>query len=214
MIDIATQKSFQERFSIIRSLEQKQLVSKTQKNALSIRDIGPQSFFEYQGKTYFTKNINKYEETSEDFKSKKGYFLYELTSFCIETGETCYFEWEYDDELEISITLERLTFRNLKDDTGESIDEDDLDQIADDKDVIVINGEKFWYEDDWASIYYRGGKEEKVYMYEFENENSTKFLTIEEWSGSGRDEYQIYTSSPVDPGSISIISKGDGKNDQ
>ncbi len=72
-----------------------------------------------------------------------------------------------------------------------------------------LNGEKFWYEDDWASVYYRGNKEEKVYMYEFENEAHTKFLTIEEWQGSGKDEYQIYTSTPVDPNSIRIISKGD-----
>ena len=107
------------------------------------------------------------------------------------------------------MTLERFSFRNLKDDAGESIDEDDLDQIADDKDVVVINGEKFWYDDDWASVYYRGTKQEKVYMYEFENEVQTKFLTIEEWSGSGKDEYQIYTSSPVNPDSINIISKGD-----
>ena len=132
-----------------------------------------------------------------------------MTCLCIESGKNINFEWEFDDDLEISMTLERFSFRKLKDDAGNAIDEDDLDQITDDKDVIVIDNEKFWYEDDWASVYYRGKKEENVYMYEFENENHTKFLTIEEWSGSGKDEYQIYTSSPVNPDSISIISKGD-----
>jgi len=208
MLDIATQKSFTQRFTAIRSLTKEQLVSDKQKMSLTLKDVGQNSFFEYLGKTWFIKSLNKYEETSDDFKDKKGYFIYELTCLCLETGKETNFEWEFDDELEISMTLERLTFRNLKDDAGESIDEDDLDQIADDKDVIVINGEKFWYEDDWASLYYRGSKEEKVYMYEFENENHTKFLSIEEWSGSGKDEYQIYTSNPVDPNSISIISKG------
>ncbi|MBU8909760.1 MAG: DUF4178 domain-containing protein [Desulfobacterales bacterium] len=209
MLDIAAQKSFQERLSAIRTLTKDQLVSGQEKILLTIKDARRNSFFEYLGNTYFIKDLNKYEETSDDFKSKKGYFITELTCLCLETGQTTNFEWEFDDELEVSMTLERLSFRNLKDDEGESIDEDDLDQIADDKDVIVINGEKFWYEDDWASLYYRGNREEKVYMYEFENESHTKFLTIEEWSGSGRDEYQIYTSSPVDPDSISIISKGD-----
>ena len=209
MLDIATQKSFKERFTAIRSLKKTQLVSLSQRMSLTIKDVGLHSFFEYLGNTWFITDFNKYEETSDDFKRKKGYFIYELTCLCLETGKTVYFEWEFDDELEIYMTLERLSFRNLKDDAGESIDEDDLDQIADDKDVIIINEEKFWYEDDWASIYYRGSKEEKVYMYEFENENHTKFLTIEEWSGSGKDEYQIYTSSPVDPNAISIISKGD-----
>lgn len=209
MLDIATQKSFKERFTAIRSLKKKQLVSVAQKASLTLQDVGQHSFFEYLDNTYFTTDLNRYEETSDDFKSKKGYFIYELSCICLETGKTINFEWEFDDELEISMTLERLSFRNLKDDAGESIDEDDLDQIADDKDVILLNGEKFWYEDDWASIYYRGSKEEKVYMYEFENENHTKFLTIEEWSGSGKDEYQIYTSSPVIPNNISIVSRGD-----
>ncbi len=209
MLDIATQKSFQERLTAIRTLKKEQVVPGQEKALLSIKDIGNHSFFEYLGNTYFVKSLNKYEETSDDFKSKKGYFIYELTCLCLVTGQTIHFEWEFDDELEVSMTIERFSFRSLKDDAGESIDEDDLDQIADDKDVIVIYGEKFWYEDDWASVYYRGSKEEKVYMYEFENESHTKFLTIEEWSGSGKDEYQIYTSSPVNPDSINIISKGE-----
>ncbi|CCK78485.1 DUF4178 domain-containing protein [Desulfobacula toluolica] len=209
MLDIATQRSFQERFDAIRTLDTDQLVSRQEQTSLSIKDVGSQSFFEYSGNTYFVKSLNKYEETSDDFKSKKGYFIHELTCLCLETGDTINFEWEFDDELEVSMTLERMSFRNLKDDEGGVIDEDDLDQIADDKDVIIINGEKFWYEDDWASVYYKENKEEKVYMYEFENQAHTRFLTIEEWQGSGKDEYRIYTSSPVNPNSISIISKGD-----
>lgn len=209
MLDAATQKSYQERVTAIRTLKKEALVSRQDTAGLGIKDAGSLAFFDYLGKTYFVKEVNKYEETSDDFKTKKGYFIHELTCLCLETGQTVNFEWEFDDELEVSMTLERLSFRNLKDDTGEAIDEDDLDQIADDKDVIVINGEKFWYEDDWASVYYRGGRQEPVYMYEFENESQTRFLTIEEWSGSGRDEYQIYTSIPVEPGSITLISKGD-----
>lgn len=209
MLDIATQKSFQERFGAIRTLTKDPLVSEKERAQLSIKDAGRHSFFEYLGNTYFVKELHQYEETSDDFKRKKGYFINELTCLCLETGQSVNFEWEFDDELEVSMTLERLSFRSLKDDEGEPIDEDDLDQIADDKDVIVFNDEKFWYEDDWASVYYRGDREEKVYMYEFENKSHTKFLSIEEWSGSGKDEYQIYTSSPVDPNSISIVSKGD-----
>ena len=209
MLDIATQKSFQERLSAIRTLKQETLISEQEKRLVTIKDIGNHSFFEYLGNTYFVKTLHKYEETSENFENKKGYFIHELTCLNLETGETSNFEWEYDDELEVSHTLERLSFKNLKDDEGGAVDADDLEQIAEDKDMIVINGEKFWYEDDWASIYYRGDSEERVYMYEFENEKGSRFLTIEEWSGSGRDEYQIYTSHPVDPDTISIISRGE-----
>ncbi len=209
MLDIATQKSFQERFSAIRTLNANTLVSDQDKTTLTFKEAGNNAFFEYLGNTYFVKERNNYEETSDDYKTKKGYFVYELTCLCFETGQTSHFEWEYDDELEVSLTLERFTFRNLKDDAGEAIDGDDLDQIVEDKDVIVIDGEKFWYSDDWASVYSRNKAQENVYMYEFENESGTKFLTIEEWSGSGKEEYQIYTSSPVVPGDITIISKGD-----
>ncbi len=209
MLDTATQKSFQERFGAIRTLGKQGLVSTQEKTDLGIKEAYKNAFFDYLGNTYFVKDLNKYEETSEDFKSKKGYFIHELNCLCLETGQMVNFEWEFDDELEISMTLDRLSFRDLKDDEGQAIDEDDLDPIAEQKDVIVINGEKFWYEDDWAAIYYRGTKEEKVYMYEFENENHTRFLTVEEWSGSGKDQYQIYTSSPVAPNAIDIISKGD-----
>ncbi|MFH2060782.1 MAG: DUF4178 domain-containing protein [Pseudomonadota bacterium] len=209
MLDVATQKSFQERLTAIRTLEKQDLVSSKEQTGATLQDAGPSAFFEYSGQTYFVQDLNKYEETSDDYKKPQGYFIYELTCLCLETGKTTHFEWEFDDELEVSMTLERLSFRNLKDDEGVQIDEDDLDQIADDKDVIVINGEKFWYEDDWASIYHRGDKKERVYMYEFETQSHAKFLTIEEWSGSGKDEYQIYTSIPVNPAGIILVSKGD-----
>lgn len=209
MLDIATQKSFQERLAAIRTLEKQDLVSLKEQTGATLQDAGPSAFFEYSGQTYFVQDLNKYEETSDDYKKPQGYFIYELTCLCLETGKTTHFEWEVDDELEISMTLERFSFRDLTDDQGEPIDEDDLDQIADDKDVIIVNNEKFWYEDDWAAIFHRNKKKEKVYMYEFENKNHTRFLTVEEWSGSSRDEYQIYTSIPVHPGSISLVSKGE-----
>jgi len=209
MLDTATQKSFQERFSATRALLKHDLVSGPDKSALTIKNAGKKSCFEYLGKTYVVKDLSRYEETSDDFKKKQGYFITELACFCLETGETVYFEWEFDDSLEVCMTLDRFTFRNLKDDEGGPIDEDDLDEIADTRDRVVINGESFFYEDDWASIYSRDGKEERVYMYEFENETGTLFLTIEEWSGEGREEYQIYTSSPVDPKDITLITKGE-----
>ncbi|MCF8076043.1 MAG: DUF4178 domain-containing protein [Desulfotignum sp.] len=208
MLDTATRKSFQERFHAIRTLGREDLVPKQESSRLSIRDAGPGAFFTYLGQTWWVREINSYQETSDDFNTLEDYEIHELTCLCLETGETIHFEWEYDDVLEVSMTKERLSFRNLKDDAGQSIDEDDLDQIADDKDGVVVNDQTFWYEDDWAALFNRGGRQEKVYMYEFENEAGSLFLTIEEWQGSGREEYRIYTSVPINPDSITLISKG------
>ena len=145
---------------------------------------------------------------SEDFATRQDYFITELTCLCLETGIVSYFEWQVDDELEISVTLEHTRFKHIKDEEGNAVDEDDLDQIAEDRDAIVYSGQTFWYEDDWAALYQRNGREEKVYMYEFENEGGSLSLTIEEWSGSGRDEYKIYLSKSVAPDQITIMSKG------
>ncbi|THB74960.1 MAG: DUF4178 domain-containing protein [Desulfobacteraceae bacterium] len=209
MLDAAVEKSFQERFNAIRTLKTGDLVPKPQQSSLTVKDVRPGGFFTYLDRTYYVKEMAEYEECSDDFSKRKGFTVTELTCLCLESGDTVGFEWEHDDELEVTQTLERFRFRDLTDDAGEAIDEDDLDQIADDSDVIVLKGEKYWYEDDWASIYQKGSKEEKVYMYEFENDSHTRFLTIEEWdSGSGKESYQIYTSHPVEPMSITLISKG------
>jgi hypothetical protein len=209
MLSPAASKSFEERFDAIRSLNQKDIVSEKDKNSLTIMDIKENSFFEFNKKTYFVKQVCPYKESSEDFAKKLDYTVTELNCLCLETGENVNFEWEYDDELEISYTSERLTFKGLTDEGGEPVDSDDLDQIVDDSDLIMFNNEKFWYEDDWPALYICRGKEEKVYMYEFENENHTKFITIEEWSpDKNKQEYQIFVSMPANPKDITILSRG------
>ena len=208
MIDAALKKSFDQRFSLVRTLEKNRLIPPSDQASLTLMDAQPGCFFTCLNLTYYVQEKNQYQEMSEDFAFRQDYFITELTCLCLETGQTVYFEWAFDDELEIGITLEQTSFRHLRDTEGQAVDEDDLDQIADDKDGIVFAGETFWYEDDWAALYQRGKKEEKVYMYEFENEAGSLFLTIEEWSGSGREEYKIYTSKPVAPGQITLLAKG------
>jgi len=209
MLDPATSKSFEERFDAIRSLKPEKIVSEKEKNSLTIMDIKKNSFFAFNNKTYYVKQVCPYKEASEDFKKKLDYTITELNCLCLETGDNVNFEWEYDDELEVSYTIERITFKGLTDEEGESVDADDLDQIVDDSDCIMFSNEKFWYEDDWPGLYICKGKEESVYIYEFENENHTKFMTIEEWGpDKTRQEYQIFISEPANPKGITILSRG------
>jgi len=213
MIDTAVKKSFDQRFSLVRTLEKDKLVPESDQMSLTLMNAEKGSFFICFGDTYYVKEKNRYQEMSEDFTTPQNYFTTELTCLCLETGQMGHFEWEFDDELEVSITLEQTSFKYIKDEEGQAVDEDDLDQIAEDKDAIVYAGQKFWYEDDWAALYLRDGKEEKVYMYEFENEGGSLSLTIEEWTGSGRDEYKIYLSKSVEPEQITIMSKGAAGDD-
>ena len=211
MISVSEQKSFDQRFSLIRTLAPDKVLSKEEQAQLTIMDAGEGDCFTCLGSTYFIQEINKYQETSEDYSKLKDYFITELTCLCLETGTVGYFEWEIDDELELSITLEQIKFKQLADDDGRSIDEDDLDQIVEDEDCIVYDGETFDYDDDWAAVYRRNGKEEQVYMYEFVNDLSSMFLTIEEWQDGDKEEYRIYISKPVNPAELTLISRG-GKN--
>jgi len=211
MISVSEQKSFDQRFSLIRTLAPDKVLSKEEQTRLTIMDAGVGDCFTCFGRTYFIQEINKYQEAGEDYSKLKDYFVTELTCLCLETGTVGHFEWEIDDELEVSITLEQTKFKRLTDDEGRPIDEDDLDQIIEDEDSIVYAGETFDYDDDWAAVYRRNGKEEQVYMYEFVNERSSMFLTIEEWQDGDKEAYRIYTSKPVNPAEVTFISKGGGK---
>ncbi|MDD4274438.1 MAG: DUF4178 domain-containing protein [Desulfobacter postgatei] len=211
MIPVSEQKSFEQRFSIIRTLASDNILSKEEQARLTIMDAGVGDFFTCFGSTYIIQEINKYQEASEDYSKLKDYFVTELTCLCLETGAVGHFEWEIDDELEVCITLDQIKFKRLTDEEGQPIDEDDLDQIVEDEDTIVYDGETFDYDDDWAAVYRRNGKEEKVYMYEFVNNRSSLFITIEEWQDGDKEEYRIYISKPVNPLELLLISKGGGK---
>jgi len=210
MINAADKKSFDQRFSLIRTLDQKKLVPEKEQSVLTIMDVEKGGFFTFFDDTYYVKEKNRYQETSEDFSTLQDYTVTELTCLCLETGATGHFEWEYDDELEVSITLNQTNFKRLTDDEGQAIDEDDLDQIVEDEDAIIYAGEKFFYDDDWAALYQKEGREEKVFIYEFANDSASLSITIEEWTGSSKDSYRIYVSKPIVPAEITILSKGPG----
>nr|WP_319392158.1 DUF4178 domain-containing protein [uncultured Desulfobacter sp.] len=208
MISVSDQKSFDQRFSLIRTLDPDKVLSPEEQIRLTIMDAGVGDCFTCLGNTYFIQEINKYQEAKGDYSKLKDYFVTELTCLCLETGAVGHFEWEIDDELEVTITLNQTKFNRLTDDEGQPIDEDDLDQIVDDEDSIIYAGQTFEYDDDWAAVYRRNDKEERVYMYEFVNDLSSMFLTIEEWQDEDKEEYRIYISKPVEPAEITLISRG------
>jgi hypothetical protein len=208
-LDPASKRSYDERFSTVRQITASMLIPEQDQYKLTVKDLKRGGVFRFQGKTYVVLRIGWYNEADDQFNKKK-FITYELNCLCLENGEKRDIEWEEDDGLQVSITSQRLSFRELTDDAGEAIDEDDLDQIVDDDDCIVFQGEKYWVDDDWAALYYRtedDDEPEKVYMYEFMNESKTKGVTIEEWdSGSGKEEYQIYGSRPVNPDDFIILA--------
>jgi hypothetical protein len=213
MINTADKKSFDKRFALIRKLDKPMLTNQQEQLDLTIMDAGVGTFFTCFSDTYYVTQVSQYQETTDDFKTPKDFFVTELACLCLETGHTGHFEWEYDDTLEVSITLDQTSFKRITDEEGQAVDQDDLDQIVDDEDTIVYAGEKFFYDDDWAALYKKpSGKSEAVYMYEFKNDSSTLSITIEEWTGSAKDEYRIYIAKSVRPDEITILGRQDPKD--
>ncbi len=146
----------------------------------------------------------------KDFsKRKKDYWVTELTLFNVLTGETSHIEWEIDDELEVSFTLERISLLNVKFDKGH-LKYSDLEAIAEEEEgTVSYKGDNFHYDEDetWAALYYGNDDDEpqKVRMFEFSGDGD-KGLTIELWEDEGsKPEKEAFISVDIKPGSISVI---------
>ena len=209
MFDPSLSDSFQHRLERIRNIRPEDVVPQKDRGRLTVMDLKPNGFFELEDRHYSVSEICAYEETSEDYARKLDYTVTEMVCLEMETGKTVHVEFEFDDELEVTVSMERISFSDLADEAGEAVDADDLDQIVSDKDCMVYGAEKFWYEDDWAAVYNCRGKAEKVVMYEFENDSGTKYITVEEWApAEKKPEYRVFLSRPVKPSKIRIITCG------
>lgn len=213
LLETATKRRFDAQFDAIRLLDPASLIAEGERYRHSIKDARFGGFIRLGIKTYLVREVGKYEETDDKFRKKAGDIWYELKLFCLETGEEISIEWEEDDELVVSLTTGFLKFSQLRDDEGGKVDEDDLDDLAEEEDSLFHQGKRFDYDDDCAAIYTRSdGRSEQVYMYDFEATDGTQ-LTVEEWVvDKERDkyEYQIFLARSVDPDSIEILSTGGG----
>jgi len=210
-LNAAIRRSFSQRFDTIRQLSAKMLVPEEDRWKLSIKALVVGGFLRFEDKTWTVQRAGNYFEFSDNFKQKKKYNWNEIRLFCIETGETKNIEWEIDDEIEITITTHELDFRALRDDEGEEIDEDDLDEMSDKQWSIFFQDKEFRYDDDYAAKYYRDfviEDGEKVYLYDFKSDDN-RIITIEEWdSGSGKESYEIYISRIASADEFEILAKG------
>ncbi len=212
LLNTATQRRLDSQFSAIRQLDPGDLIPENERYRKTIKDVTLGGFIRFGGMTYLVIEVGTYSETDDSHKKKTGDVWTELKLFCLETGEHLNLEWEEDDEVEVSVTTGFLKFSQLRDDEGGSVDEDDLDALVDEEDSLFLDGTEFEYDDDYASVYLRGGgtKEDPVYMYDFVSSDGTE-LTIEEWvidPGKEKFEYQVFLSKQIDPNSIEILTTG------
>lgn len=210
-IAAADLRRFDRQFEAIRALAPERARSAAERGGRWIVELGAGGFLRCNGRTYRVEGSAEYHETDEKrYEDRIGEPWTEFALIEIETGETCYVEWEQDDVLDIYLTRRQIRFRDLADESGAAIDEDDLDPATESEDSFFLDGREFAYEDDYAAIYSRGGKDEPVYFYEFRADDGT-VLTVEEWIGrpaSDNADYQIWLSERLEPDAVEIIALG------
>lgn len=175
-----TQKSFSE----LRTMGS--LVPKQERFKKTIKDLKEGSFIKVNSLLCKVVAVFNYKSGGDEW------FEYEL--FEIKTGRTFYIEYEEDDHVDMYITTKTIKQRDFP------VSMDAIEDMSDEEEgSVIVDGMTFYYEDDYKATFSRNGKSEKLYMYEFENENGTKFLSIEEW-GNDQDgyEYQIFISEKLD----------------
>ena len=211
-LDNVLKRAYSKKFDAIRRLSPEMLIPEDDRWKASLQDVKVGGFLRYRGLTWMVERAGRYNEFSDDFKKKKKYNWTELRLFCIETGDAVNIEWEIDDDIEISVTLQEIKFKDLHDDKGADIDEDDLDEICDKGWEIFYKGKRFDYDDDYAAMYYRDFSEEsdeKLYIYEFKAHNH-EMISVEEWdSGSGAESYEIYLSRAAKEEEFEVLAEGE-----
>ncbi len=208
--------SFRERIDRIRSIDPSRVIPVVERHRHSIKDLSAGAVMSHEGKVYLVRGVSVYTETNDDFSKEKDCSWYELTLINVTTGEQAFIEWEEDDDVVIYLTRRALSFRDLRDENGERIDEDDLDQIVDDEDSVFYEGKEFEYDDDYAAHYRRGtsaGREkkgDKAYFYEFLGPKGDA-ITIEEWKDGKNDySYELFFSTKVKALTIIALAPSKG----
>ena len=178
----------------------------------SLEDLELGGFVRYMDRVWKVEEKSRYEEIDDRTLQLTGNIWFELKLFCLETGQHLNIEWEKDDEIEVSVTIDRpeIRFRDFRDDEGGEVDSDDLDQIAKDDDSIFYEGREYEYDDDYKAVFSRSSDStsDEVYFYDFEASNGT-CLTIEEWNGGKKDsDYDIWLSIQAKPDDFTVLVTG------
>lgn len=213
MLDVSERQRFGLRFEQIRFINPEQILGTKQRIKHSIQDVCAGGVLRFDKKTFRVTATAVYQETDDSFRKEKQYFVTELTLFCLETGETCYIEWEIDDQLEICFTTREVSAKELCYDNQERVDLDDIDEMADEEETLLFNGVTYDYDDDWSAKWRASnGRNACVFMVDFGN-SRTGWITIEGWSEDGDEngdwEYQAFHSISIAPTSIEILALGE-----
>jgi preprotein translocase subunit YajC len=147
------------------------------------------------------ENMDDYDVTisRRHVYKEGGYEWFELEG---DNGSsTVWLSVEKDDELEVNLAVKKSKLRVL----GVSIK--DLEEMENNNEgEIEYEDEKFYYESSGEADFFKDGNTnnpEAFYYWEFENENGSRFISIEEWEDGDVD---VTISLPVKQSQITVFS--------
>ncbi|MBD3420001.1 MAG: DUF4178 domain-containing protein [Chitinivibrionales bacterium] len=161
---------------------------------MSIRGVGPQ----YEDIDVIVAAKHVYREGS--------YSWYELV--CEAGGDKYWLEIENDDDLEISITLNKLKLNDL------NITPEDLARLDEEESgEITYKDTLYRYEDSGSARYLKNGDEhqaQEFYYWDFESDDGKHFIGVEQWDD---DSYEASYSEALSPSEITVYSlRGEHKD--
>lgn len=171
------------------------ILPSTDRSNYDIKKVGQGGYLRFNGQVFKVMEKNRYEDESEDE-------WFELKLFCLNSGEQVYIEWEVDDNLEVSITTDKLALTSL------GITRADLTYADEEEEgEFDYQGKTYYYEDSGDVTFYRkcGDKGDEFYVWEFLDETEDISLTIEEWD---EGEFSVSKSQALDPDAIDILILG------
>lgn len=181
--------------------------------SLDITAIKKGGFLELDNQTWQVANVFQYLDVKwGNFKRRKSdYWMTELELFSLNTGETRYLEWEFDDELEICQSDALVKMRDIQF-NGKTLSRADLEYIADEEEgEVSYKGQRYAYSeaDSWAGLFMKSRDDKNgtpMRTYEFEADNE-KCLSIETWheDDDDRPEREAFLSHQINANQISIL---------
>jgi hypothetical protein len=207
-MDFAYLKSVQDRLDAVRRLTRQVRIRPGDRFKYSIKDLQHSGFVRLNGDVCHALQGGRYDEWDEDYGEQEEYTSHEFRLLNMRTGQIVLLEWDEEDQtVSACASVNKLKWSQLSDEAGETVDEDDLEEMGS-GDGLKYNDKIFWYDDDWAAMYlpFDGRKNEKAWIYEFEADDG-EMITIEEWGGGQKSsDYEIWHCLPIDPNAIEIIA--------
>jgi hypothetical protein len=207
-MDFAYLRSVEDRLDIVRRLTRQVRIRPGDRFKYSIKDLQHGGFVRLNGDVCHAVQGGRYDEWDEDYKGQKEYAAHEFRLLNLRTGQIVLLEWDEEDQsVSACASADKLKWSQLSDEAGETVDEDDLEEMGS-GDGLKYKGKTFWYDDDWAAMYVPldGRGTEKAWIYEFEADDG-EMITIEEWGGGQKSsDYEIWHCLPLDPNAVEIIA--------